>query len=71
MKEIEAKQKLAHLLDLVETGEEIIKARRGKPVARLISVARAISRATATRHAPPDEPSKRSQGTTLGGFKDL
>jgi prevent-host-death family protein len=46
MKEIgalEEKDKLGHLLDLVEAGEEIIITRRGKPVARMVSAAPAIS----------------------------
>jgi len=33
----EAKNKLSHLLDLVEAGEEIIITRNGKPVAKLIA----------------------------------
>jgi len=36
---LEAKSKLSHLLNLVEAGEEIVITRRGKPVARLVSVA--------------------------------
>lgn len=32
----EAKNKLAHLLDLVERGEEVVITRHGKPVARLM-----------------------------------
>ncbi len=46
MKEVaalEAKTKLSHLLDLVEAGEEIVITRRGKPVARLVSAAPAVS----------------------------
>lgn len=46
MKEVaalEAKTKLSHLLNLVEAGEEIVITRRGKPVARLVSAAPALS----------------------------
>lgn len=32
----EAKNRLGHLLDLVENGEEIVITRRGKQVARLV-----------------------------------
>jgi prevent-host-death family protein len=32
----EAKNKLGHLLNLVERGEEIVITRRGKPVAKLV-----------------------------------
>jgi len=33
----EAKNKLSHLLDLVEQGEEVVITRNGKPVARLVA----------------------------------
>jgi prevent-host-death family protein len=33
----EAKNHLSELLDLVETGQEVVITRRGKPVARLVS----------------------------------
>ncbi|WP_127522292.1 type II toxin-antitoxin system prevent-host-death family antitoxin [Mesorhizobium sp. Z1-4] len=33
----EAKNKLSHLLDLVEQGEEVVVTRNGKPVARLVA----------------------------------
>lgn len=36
----EAKNKLAHLLDLAEKGEEIVITRHGKQVARLLPFAR-------------------------------
>jgi prevent-host-death family protein len=35
----EAKNHLSELLDLVETGQEVMITRRGKPVARLVSSA--------------------------------
>ena len=33
----DAKNKLSHLLDLVEAGDEVIITRNGKPVARLVA----------------------------------
>ena len=33
----EAQSQLAHLIDLAESGEEIVIAQAGKPVARLVS----------------------------------
>ena len=33
----DAKNKLSHLLDLVEQGDEVIITRNGKPVARMLS----------------------------------
>ncbi len=42
----DAKNKLSHLLDLVEAGDEVIITRNGKPVARLVAdVARDVERA--------------------------
>lgn len=35
----ETREKLSHLLDVVEAGEEIVILRRGKPAARLTGVA--------------------------------
>jgi prevent-host-death family protein len=73
MKEVaalEAKTKLSHLLDLVEAGEEIVITRRGKPVARLVSVVpavRAYDREKA--RAAADRIIERSKGVTLGGLK--
>ena len=54
MKEIgafEAKNKLAHLLDLAEKGEEIIITRHGKQVARLLPIAKGFDREAARRAA--------------------
>lgn len=34
----EANQHLSHYIDIVEKGEEIIITRRGKPVAKLLSI---------------------------------
>ena len=35
----EAENRLAHLLELAEQGEEVIVVRHGKPVARLVPIA--------------------------------
>jgi prevent-host-death family protein len=59
----EAKTHLSELLDRVEAGEELVIARHGRPVARLVPVAdapqrraaEAVRRLSALRH-----------GTTLG-----
>jgi len=54
MKEIgafEAKNKLAHLLDLAEKGEEIIITRHGKRVARLGPVRKPFDQEAAQRAA--------------------
>lgn len=40
----EAKNRLGHLLDLVEQGEEITITRRGKEVARLVPARQTVSR---------------------------
>jgi prevent-host-death family protein len=50
MKEIgafDAKNKLAHLLDMAEQGEEIIITRHGKQVARLLPIAKPFDREAA------------------------
>jgi prevent-host-death family protein len=50
MKEIgafEAKNKLAHLLDLAEHGEEIVITRHGKQVARLVPINKPFDREAA------------------------
>ena len=52
MKEIgafEAKNKLAHLLDLAENGEEIIITRHGKQVARLGPIQKQFDREAARK----------------------
>ncbi len=74
MKEIgafEAKNTLSALLDLVETGEEIVITRHGKPVARLVPPHRAFSREQARTAAAAIR--DMSEGATLGGvsIKDL
>ncbi len=45
----EAKNKLGHLLDLAEKGEEIIITRHGKQVARLLPIAKPFDREAARR----------------------
>lgn len=42
----EAKTKLSQLVDRAESGEDIIIARNGKPVARLVPIASTASRAS-------------------------
>jgi len=49
----DAKNKLSHLLDLVEQGDEVIITRNGKPVARI--VADKASDADAERKRRADE----------------
>jgi prevent-host-death family protein len=63
----EAKNKLGTLLDWVESGEEVLITRHGKPVARLVSAAPSFDRAKAgqaARHLI-----EASRGVTLGGIK--
>ncbi len=43
----EAKNKLGHLLDLVERGEEVMITRRGKEVARLVPAHATVNREAA------------------------
>ena len=74
MKEIgafEAKNTLSALLDLVESGEEIIITRHGKPVARLVPPHKAFSREQARAAATAIR--SMAAGSTLGGLniKDL
>ncbi len=47
----EAKNKLGTLLDWVEAGEEVLITRRGKPVARLVSVEPVFDREKARQAA--------------------
>lgn len=69
MKEIgafEAKNKLAHLLDLAEKGEEIIITRHGKQVARLGPIQKPFDR-QAARQAVEDI-KRMSRGVNLAGI---
>jgi prevent-host-death family protein len=67
----EAKNRLAALLDRVEQGEEIVIARRGKPVAKLVPAGPGFDRAKARRAVAGLL--EASRGVTLGGLriKDL
>ena len=63
---VEAKNKLSHLLDLAEKGEEIIITRHGKQVARLSPIAKPFDR-EAARQAAGDI-KKMSKGVKLDGI---
>jgi prevent-host-death family protein len=74
MKEIgafEAKNRLGHLLDLVEQGEEVVITRHGKAVARLVPPKTGFNRAEAREAA--EQIRNMSRGVRLAGFrlKDL
>ena len=62
----EAKNTLGSLLDEVERGEEITITRRGKPIARLVSVDAQASREQAL--AAIEEMRVLRKGVTLGGL---
>jgi prevent-host-death family protein len=62
----EAKNKLSHLLDLAEKGEEIIITRHGKQVARLLPVAKTFNREAALQAV--EELKKLSKGVKLEGI---
>ena len=59
----EAKTRLSDLLNRVERGEEIIIARAGRPVARLVSVTQ--------RHAPRIPGAWRGRVTMAADFDEL
>jgi prevent-host-death family protein len=63
----EAKNKLGQLLDQVEHGEEIIIARRGRAVARLVPTEAGFDRDKARRAVAGIL--ELSKGATLGGLK--
>jgi prevent-host-death family protein len=67
----EAKNRLGHLLDLVEQGEEVVITRHGKAVARLVPPKTGFSRAEAREAVQRIR--EMSRGITLGGLrlKDL
>jgi prevent-host-death family protein len=67
----EAKNTLSALLDLDESGEEIIITRHGKPMARLVPPHKAFSREKARAAAGAIR--GRAEGAALGGhnIKDL
>lgn len=62
----EAKNKLSHLLDLAEKGEEIIITRHGKQVARLLPVAKTFNREAALQAV--EELKRLSKGVKLNGI---
>jgi prevent-host-death family protein len=62
----EAKNKLGHLLDLVEHGEEIIITRHGKEVARLVPPKHAFNREEA--RAAIRRIRERAERLKLGSF---
>lgn len=63
----EARNTLGTLLDLVESGEEIVITRRGKPIARLVQETRSRNREAARAAAARIK--ARRKGVTLGGIK--
>jgi prevent-host-death family protein len=67
----EAKSKLGQLLDWVQSGEEVLITRRGKPVARMVPPDAASDRERARGAAARIR--ARRRGVTLGGLsiKDL
>jgi prevent-host-death family protein len=62
----EAKNKLSHLLDLAEKGEEIIITRHGKQVARLLPIDKPFDREAALQAVK--EITEMSQGVKLDGI---
>ncbi len=63
----EAKNKLSHLLDLVEAGEEVTITRNGKPVAQLVAPSQIRDVEKARKAAAKIR--KMSKGVSLGGLK--
>ena len=61
----EAKNRLGHLLDLVEHGEEVTITRHGKPAARLVSSIPRVDREAAQAAAARIRAMRK--GVTLGG----
>ena len=61
----QAKNHLTALLDNVEEGDEVLITRRGKPVARLVSVHAGVDQAKARMAAEGLRAA--SKGQTLGG----
>lgn len=61
----EAKNKLAHLLDLAEKGEEIVITRHGRQVARLVPIAKPFDREAARQAV--EEIKKLRKGHFLDG----
>jgi prevent-host-death family protein len=63
----EAKNKLGTLLDWVESGDEVLITRHGRPVARLVPAQARFDRAKAQQTAR--HLLDASRGITLGGIK--
>ncbi len=63
----EAKNKLGTLLDWVESGEEVLITRHGKPVARMVPAVPGFDRAKARQAA--HNLLEASRGVRLGGLK--
>lgn len=63
----EAKNRLGHLLDLVEQGEEVIITRHGKPVARMVRSDPAFDRSEAI--AAMERIIERGKDVSLGELK--
>ena len=63
----EAKNTLSALLDRVEQGEDIVITRRGRAVARLVSVDNAAARQASAARAAAELREMR-KGVTLGGI---
>ena len=61
----EAKNRLGALLDRVESGEEIVITRRGRPVAKLVPTGPGFDRTKARRAV--EGLLEASRGVTLGG----
>lgn len=62
----EASDKLGHLIDLVERGEEVMILRNGKEVARLVPARRSATREAA--RAAAHRLRERAQRLRLGAF---
>jgi prevent-host-death family protein len=62
----EAKNRLGHLLDLVERGEEVTITRHGREVARLVPAKPSRNRAVA--RAALERRRSRAEQSRLGGF---
>ena len=66
----DAKNKLSHLLDLVEQGDEVIITRNGKPVARMVAEKSDVESAVDAMHQI-EEISRRSKPLGDLSIKDL
>ncbi|MBV1705551.1 MAG: type II toxin-antitoxin system prevent-host-death family antitoxin [Hyphomicrobiales bacterium] len=62
----EAKNRLGHLLDLVEAGEEVVITRRGRAVVRMVPLGAPFDRQRGNEAARRIR--ERRKGVTLGGL---